>query len=276
MPLARHCIELKGNEMKKIAFASVFFLFFGGNIYALDFLGQPSARVENTNSFLGIGYVNSSIDIVTDDDMGDFGSAEFEIKDIDMDKYFFDLGGGTDDHTSFFFRIGAARAQIDRDENESNFAGYIDDSDDALLLGGGVKVTLYEEEHVKWGVSAQFTKTEFDFKKADFTLDSADYVDIETEGTLYEIMVSTGPTVIFNKYVSIYGGPFLHFIRGEIEAKGLIDTVPAYGETDVREDSIAGGFVGVELTFGDKLSFSMEGQKTNSAAAVGGSLCFRF
>jgi hypothetical protein len=89
-------------------------------------------------------------------------------------------------------------------------------------------------------------------------------------------MVSTGPTLVVNKYVSVYGGPFLHFIRGEIEASALKDAVPAYGETDVREDSIAGGFVGVEFTLGEELSFSIEGQKTNSASGVGGSLSFRF
>lgn len=262
--------------MKKTVFACVFFLFVCTNVQALDFLGQPSARVKIMNSLLGFGYMKSNIDIKTDDDMGDFASAEFDIEDIDIDKYFFDLGAGGDDHTAFFFRIGAARAEPDTGDNESNFAGYIGDSDDALLLGGGVKVTLYDKDRLKWGVSAQFTKTEYDFKKSDFTLDGADYVDFDAEATFYEIMISTGPTFVVNKYVSVYGGPFLHFIRGEIEASALKDTVPAYGETDITEDSIPGGFVGVEFTLGDELSFAIEGQKTNSAAAVGGSLSFRF
>lgn len=225
---------------------------------------------------LRFGYSQSEIDIITDDETGDFTDEEIEVRDIDLDKYCFDLGLGFDKGTALFFRIGSAKAEPERKLNESNFGGYIGSSDDSLVLGGGVKVTLYEEESFKWGLSAQFTGAKYDFKKTDFNVNDVNYFDFETKGTFYETMISTGPTLIVNDYVSVYGGPFLHFIRGEIEADTIKETVQTSAETKIKEDSIIGGFVGAEFTFGDNLSFNIEGQRTNSASGFAASLAFKF
>jgi opacity protein-like surface antigen len=262
--------------MKKIVLTSVVLLFCCSTVHALDFLGQPSGQLESSQLQLRFGYSQSEIDIITDDDTGDFTDEEIEIRDIDLDKYYFDLVLGFDKGTALFFRVGAAKAEPDRKLNESNFGGYIGDSDDGLLLGGGIKVTLYEEKSFKWGLSVQFTAAQYDFKKADFNVGGINYFDFETKSTVYETMISTGPTLVLNKYVSVYGGPFLHFIRGEIEAEAVKEIILTSAETKIKEDSIIGGFVGAEFTLGDNLSFNIEGQRTNSASGFGGSLAFKF
>ena len=65
----------------------------------------------------------------------------------------------------------------------------------------------------------------------------------------------------------------LHFFDFSLP---VIMSVPSSGETNVREDSIAGGFAGIEINLGEKLSFSIEGQKTNSASGIAGGLTVRF
>lgn len=262
--------------MRKLILNVVIFLCLFNNVYALDFLGQPSGELESSKSQIGFVYSQSEIDIITQDDIGSFGSDEIEIKDIYLNKYYFDFSLGFDKGTSLFFRAGALNANPDKKLNNSNYAGYIGDSDDALLLGGGVKVTLYEEERFKWGLTVQFSSADYKFKKTDFNINDVNYFDFETEGTLYETMISTGPTLILNDNVSVYGGPFLHFIRGETRMEATIETILSYAETKIKEDSIIGGFAGIEFTFGDNLLLNLEAQGTNSASGFAGSLTFRF
>ncbi len=267
---------MKGKEVKKIVLTTAVLLALCNNIYALDFLGQPSGELESSESQIGFVYSKSEADILTDDDIGDFSQEKIKIKDIDFLKRYFVFSLAFDERIEVSLRLGSAQAEPDRKLNTSNFAGHLGESDNGLLIGGGAKLTLYNKERFKWGLSAQFSAADYEFDQTDFQINSVNYHSFETRWTLYEAMISTGPTLIINDSISAYGGPFLHFIRGETELDATIDTTAAHAETDIREDSIIGGFVGIEFNFGGNLSLNIEGQRTNSASGIAGSIAFRF
>jgi hypothetical protein len=95
--------------------------------------------------------------------------------------------------------------------------------------------------------------------------------DVELD--IQEIQVAVGPTVQLEG-ISVYGGPFLHFVTGEIDidVAGL-DSFSALNRLDasldIREESVFGLFGGALGEVDQNTSWFAEFQVTGDAWGIG-------
>lgn len=61
----------------------------------------------------------------------------------------------------------------------------------------------------------------------------------------YEVQVALGPTVPISEDVCVYGGPFLHFVEGDLEIKG------SRQEWELEQRLQLGAYAGVLANIGD-------------------------
>jgi len=78
------------------------------------------------------------------------------------------------------------------------------------------------------------------------------------------MQIAVGPTWKLNDTLSIYGGPFVHLIDGDVE------------NADLEEDSAFGGYVGAEAALADNTSLFGEIQLTGSGWAIGAGIGWKF
>lgn len=90
-----------------------------------------------------------------------------------------------------------------------------------------------------------------------------------SELDLYEIQIAAGPTCSFDRF-HLYGGPFLHFLRGE-EDSSIFRT-----HFDLEEQSVLGAYAGVRADLTDSLGLDLEFQVTGDAYGVAFGLPWRF
>ncbi|OHB75335.1 MAG: hypothetical protein A2Z25_01910 [Planctomycetes bacterium RBG_16_55_9] len=95
--------------------------------------------------------------------------------------------------------------------------------------------------------------------------------DVEID--LREIQVAVGPTVQLDGF-SVYGGPFLHFVTGDLDADitgtdsfGAVNRVDL--SQDIREESEFGVFVGAQGQAAQDTSWFVEFQMTGDAWGIG-------
>ena len=90
-----------------------------------------------------------------------------------------------------------------------------------------------------------------------------------SELDLYEIQIAAGPTYSFD-WFCLYGGPFLHFLRGEQDSS-VFRT-----HFNLEEESVFGAYAGVHTDFTESLGVDLEFQVTSDAYAVALGLPWRF
>jgi hypothetical protein len=135
------------------------------------------------------------------------------------------------DNCVVFLRVGFANVDFEGDPfgemGDSEFEG-----DNGLAIGAGTKVTLYESGNLKVGGLAQFSWTESDAKLCGrytdfpdgFLVSWSESVELE----LTEIQLAVGPTYQLMEGVLIYGGPFFHFVDGDLEGRSSFDLTDPY------------------------------------------------
>jgi hypothetical protein len=73
--------------------------------------------------------------------------------------------------------------------------------------------------------------------------------------------------------LSIYGGPFLHFVNGDLDFSGetldLGDRIGMEASGDIEEKSQFGGYIGASLDAKERTSFFLECQFTGDAWGIG-------
>ncbi len=124
-----------------------------------------------------------------------------------------------------------------------------------ITLGAGAKWTFYQETEFPLGALFQihlFPGTSF-----------------ATEIDLYEVQIAAGTTYRFDRF-SVYGGPFLHFLRGE-EDSSVFGT-----HIDLEEESVLGVYVGARADLNKHIGLDIEFQVTGDAYGVGFGLPIMF
>jgi len=253
--------------------------------FALDPMGPPTAELKQGQFKIGIDYSYSTMDLELsegtwiehlDGVFYDSGEAvSFALKDFKVSKGYANLGYGIADNCEAFLRMGGANAKfgdsIWEDDEEL-------DSDTDFAIGSCIKATFYEEDNLKLGGLFQANWAEYDGKLQAAHWAAPDLVKID----MTEVQIAVGATYMWTDLVSIYGGPFLHFIHGDLE--DIYSEVDVGGGSlltskytwDVSEDSIFGGYIGARLELVEECSLSVELQHTATAYAFGASLIWRF
>ncbi len=227
----------------------------GSAAFALDPIGPPKAGVADGQFAVSVEYSNSDMDL---DREVYYETTEHE---VELDKFYVRLDYGITDNLGAFLRLGGAELDYER---EASYVWKGDGGD--VALGVGLRGTFYETEKLTLGGVVQYTWTEIDGDR------ESDYPEDGTFRTeIIEMQLAAGPTYTPTERVSIYGGPFLHFVRGHHAT-----VTPNSNSHPLEEQSVFGGFAGVQVSITDNLSLSAEYMATGDADGFGVSAMWQF
>ena len=257
----------------------------GSEVFALDPLGPPTTGLMEGQYEFGIDYSNSTMDLELDGgkytewnhtlSSGTSGEAEsFTLKDFEANKIYVNFGYGIWDYCDMFLRLGMINAEFGDSIWE---AGEEFDNQSDITFCIGSRATFYEEGNLKIGRIIQLSWANLDgrLKSPQWTEDESSDIEI------IEIQAAVGPTYTTDNGISFYGGPFLHFIGGDLTEKFNDvnldgDDITAKYTWDIGESSNFGGYFGVQLDDGEYTFLNIEYQCTSGADLYSLSLIYRF
>ncbi len=228
----------------------------GSAAMALAPMGTPTAGLKQDQFRAGVDYSYSKMDIEGS------GDDDYTIKDFTSNGIWANLGYGIADSLEGFVRLGAANGDFD-ETDDSDDIGY--SGNYQFSWGFGTKLTFWQQqEKLDWGTLFQinFLNTEDDVITGEVEKST---VKIKS----YEIQVAVGPTWKASDNLSIYGGPFVHFLRGEVDFEG--------GDSDdLKEKSEFGGYVGTQADLTESTLLFGEFQYTGDGWAFGTGVGWKF
>lgn len=213
-------------------------------VFGLTPIGTPSATLDEGKYEAGFSYFSSDMDVKVDP----FGLGD--VLNIKTSGYMptldIGLGGG------WQFSLGLGVADIDAEgiKDDNGFGGL------------GIKKTLFRQGDIDWGASIQIYWSYFDDEVV-IVPTTVSVVDL----SYHEIQIAFGPTYRKGD-LCIYGGPFLHYLDGEID----VNDFRGEFSSDIERDLKVGGFVGISTKITKNIDFGFEAQFVKDAEA----LVFRF
>ena len=274
---------LKHGNKKHIQLVTIVLLLIfltNSGAFALDPMGPTTAGLRQGQFEIGIDYINSTMDLElkggkysgelpTPEDPEPSGEAEsFTLNDFEMNKIYANFSYGIWDGCELYLRLGGVSTEFGDSIWE---AGEKYDGDTSFSFCLGSRATFYEIGDLKIGRLIQLSWASLDGDLNVPGWSEPDAVSID----LLEVQFAIGATYTAPNGTSIYGGPFLHFVDGEIEdtfirAPGFI---PEY-TWDIEQSSTFGGYLGAQLNIAQNTFLNVEYQRTGGADAFGlGFLC---
>ncbi len=257
----------------------------GSPAFALDPMGPPTAGLEQGQFRAGVDYSYSKMDIeLTDGTFVEYLDGVFDnsgeattfiLKDFKASKAYVNLGYGLADNAEAFLRVGGTKGKFDDSIwlDSEQF-----DSGSNLAVGGGIKATFFEEGGLKLGALLQGSWAEYQGELDSPNWTGPDFVEID----MAEVQIAVGASYTWEGRVSVYGGPFFHFVRGDLDdtvgasitgAGELLNSEYAW---DINEDSVFGGYLGAQLEVTEGCFFNVEYQRTAAADAFAASVLWRY
>ncbi len=255
----------------------------GSTAFALDLMGPPAGGLKQGQFHVGLDYSYGEMDLKLDtgrwvehlDGMFyDAGKAtSFTLKDFETATLYANFGYGIADNWDVFLRLGGTNAEFD-DSIWLDAESF--DSGAQMAIGAGVKGTFYEEGRFRLGGILQVGWAEYDGKLKAPHWATADLVEMN----ITEVQIAVGPTYQFTDRFSMYGGPFLHFVDGDLKDRvsewtedGLLTSRYSWR---VKEDSVLGAYIGAQVDLAENCSLNFECQLTSAAEAIALGLLWRF
>ena len=261
--------------MKRLIIVTIGVMLMSTQVLAFDLMGPTTSRLKDSGkTSIGVEYVWSSMEIDADG-ISALDLTSDTMDDFEIDKVTANLALGMGRGSEIFFRFGVAEAAPGSTHDWGGIPGNIGSSDEAFVLGGGAKWTLYDDGNFGWGLLTQVNWAEYDFDGKSYSV-GAHSVSLSTEFEIVEVQIATGPTFQINNNITIFGGPFLYFLNGDADFDGTIDGSPAKVSADLEQESILGGYIGAGLELGQKASLSFEVQATSGSYGMGGQLIWKF
>lgn len=221
---------------------------------ALTALGPPKAELDYKQYSAGFLFASGEMDLK----ISGYGLSE-TMTDIESTTYLSRLSVGLSYNCELYGLLGISDLSAEDFDGSSEFAG-----------GFGTKFTVAEKDSVTWGGVFQMCSINSDGSVSGdvpgFGMQTMD-VDIQA----LDIQIAFGPT--YTKGVlSIYGGPFLHFVDGDMDATLMGETITL----DIEQESELGGYVGGQYELTENTSWFGEFQSTGDAWAFGTGFVWRF
>lgn len=272
--------------MKKIVAFTVVLLVAGVWVplaLALDTLGPPAAGLNLGQWGLGFDYSHSRTDIklYNAERKNSFGGFEkfesWKIKHFTTDVVTANIGYGFTNELEVFLRLGAIRNEDTKGTVIDSPAKY--EGDTGFDYGFGAKATLWQQDNLKLGGIAQFSWAKPGGKTKVNWGGETGVWSYSTDIKVITAQIAVGPTYKLADDVSIYGGPFIQYIDGNISLKGSDPTNPTYSEkysADIRQQNYFGGFIGMQLEFTKDAPFNIEWQHTATDDAFAMNLIWKY
>lgn len=217
--------------------------------WALRFMGPPTTDIEAGQVGLGFDWSHTQFDIRSDE--GDFTQG------VEADVYFTRLIFGLADGAEISGLFGISDIE-ERQENEFR-------SGNDFAWGVGTKINFGQSGPFDIGAAFQISSL--------FGHDSSglSYADrVELDACLLELAI--GPSLKVDK-ICLYGGPFVHFIIGDIDGR----VSGSHESIDVEEEeSEFGGYLGISGEIAANTSLGVEYHLTNDSYAIGVGIVHRF
>lgn len=282
-------LSITTNARRRIPFAICSLIIigsFGSLALALDPMGPPVAGLEEGQFRAGVDFSYSEMDLELksgpwveyfDGVLSATGETEsFSLKEFEASKAYVSFGYGFADIAEGFLRVGGTKGSFG-DSIEGSSEEF--DSGNELAVGLGLKATFFEAGGLKLGGLIQGSWSEYHGKLDSPNWTWPDFVEID----MAEVQIALGANYTWEERFSVYGGPFFHFITGDLDDT-VGELVPDdFGELvnferswDINEDSVFGGYVGAQLEVAEGCSFNVEYQRTAAADAFGASVMWRF
>jgi hypothetical protein len=275
-----------GADMRKIRLLGCALLILGlcvSNTFALDFMGPPTTEIVKGAFRAGVDYAYSSMDlkliegkgsVFDPDGLVDSGNiVSVTINDFEVNTLYASMGYGIFDNCEGFVRLGAAKAtfgDVFWDQGEEF------DSDIDFAAGAGIKANFYNEFNWRIGGLIQINRLELDGKvdSSSWVIPQPQFVDLTTT----EIQIAIGATYMYSRRLTIYGGPFAHFISGDLDFEFSLVGDEIYGDFsyNINEGPTFGGYIGAQINLSQKNSANFEYQHSSDADVLGASLVMRF
>jgi hypothetical protein len=274
-------------KIRNIWFMSFIFLMVGlvaSTAVALDPMGPPVAGLAEGQVKVGIEYSRSTMDLELDNGTWfelldgvplDAGEAlPFTLKNFKANRTYANVGFGATDTLEAFLRLGGTEGRFGDSiwEDQEKF-----DSSTDFAFGGGIKVTFYDDGALQVGGLIQGSWAEYNGTLTAPHWTTSDRIEMD----LTQVQIAVGGAYTWAERFSIYGGPFLHFVSGDLDDTFSLEDEITGGRLtsnynwEIDEDSVFGGYFGAQLEFTEHVFFNIEYQRTAAADAVGMSLLWR-
>ncbi len=255
---------------KKLLVAVMVMGVFGSAAFALAPMGPPVAMLPQGQYAGGIGYAFSEMTLEVSGPITVTGDGELD--DVQSNIFYINLGYGISDTWSVYGAIGMADAEFDADAG-SDFNG-----DTQAGFAVGTKRTLQDDGgKIKWGTVLQYCRGQSEDKInaisgqsfGDGSIGLSSGVQ-KAELDWYEIQLAVGPAVQVRDNLCVYGGPFLHFVEGDLEFPWN------NAQYELEQRSEIGAYIGALYQVKADTALSAEILTTNDAwaIAIGASIGF--
>lgn len=252
-------------------------------VLALPPMGPPKALLGQNRWDIGLEYGHQTMDLEADgkveEIIPEFGFAtsrkdEHNIDDLKSSIVMGRAGYGITDDWDAFVRLGLADVKGDIEHTfpdnapPDEYRGF--DGGFGLGWGFGTKATFWQGDVLSLGGLFQITWLEPDKSSIGMSGDPAFSGDAEID--VREVQIAVGPTWRVADSIHIYGGPFLHFVDGDLDISGrtVLEGTEILMETtgDIEEESGLGGYVGAHLDVNQNTSCFIECQLTGDAWGI--------
>ena len=258
-------------------------------VVALPPMGPPKALLGQDRWDIGIEYGHQTMDLeavgnVTDTTAGfvTIRKGKHNINDLKSNIVTAKAGYGINDDWDAFVRLGLADAKGDIDRifpdgaTPDNYKGF--DGSFGLAWGFGTRATFWQDDEVCWGGLFQVTWLEPGDSSISLSGDPVFSGTAEIE--IWEVQIAVGPTWRVDDNFRLYGGPFLHFVNGDLDLSGrtvvMGSDISVETSGDIEEESQLGGYAGAHLDVDENTSCYIECQLTGDAWAIGLGAARRF
>ncbi|MBP8305325.1 MAG: hypothetical protein KBE04_14500 [Phycisphaerae bacterium] len=241
--------------------------------------GRQTADMESSG-FYKEGYVDDTVWYSKDN--------RFILRDVESNTILGRIEYGLGDTWDLFARLGVSDMQADLAVPLSGSDGlpatqyfgggeeFSLDHSAGLALGVGSRMTFVETGDLSLGTVFQFTwlkpsSSDVSFTDTDLVGDPI-AMDLTVDLDCWEIQLAGGATLNLGN-LWLYGGPFLSFIRGNLDIHGTwTDLTLGSGSIraahDLQEDAVFGGYVGGQWILAENLCVHMEGQFTQDGWGI--------
>jgi hypothetical protein len=253
--------------MKKLVVLGLLLGVLGTGVFAVGFIGTPTAELGQGKWGLGFNYSYSSQDLDKEDYKWSDGDIEkLKLKNFNTQRYYGTLGYGISDCWDVYAQLGFADVKTDAKETWGD--GGFDwgmNFDNDFAWGLGTKITLDQGDTIDWGLAFQMNWLDTSF---DGIVDEEDCeVDIET----YDILVAAGPTIDMSGW-KLYGGPYYYYLNGDYDEDWSTFTM-----TSDLKNSDFGGFIGAAFDLATNCSANVEySNNFNDSWSLGTGITFKF
>ena len=246
----------------------------------LTMMGPPRSLLNKGQSAVSLEAAYSQMDLEafgpitnTQSTLSTPDYTKFKIENLKSATISARLDTSVFENWDLFARIGTTNGKGELKEDASSATGHeFNDFDGTFGFswGVGTRTSFYKDENISWGSTLQVNWA--NPGTCDITDDTDSKFTGEAEIKYWEFQIGIGPTFEIDK-VRIYGGPFLHYINGDLDITGITqDTIPATSydaSLDIREKTQVGAFIGTQIYLGKNVTLIAEGQLTGDGWGIG-------